>query len=90
MLCAKGSLIRCVRCKGRKKVFKVNSVYSLVNTGGVQVDCPMCLGTGVNKPILEALLEVTDKKIDKQKSDKIKQKDCKDAERTTREDVDKT
>ena len=37
---------RCVRCNGRKKMYKINSAYSMTNCGGQEVDCPMCLGKG--------------------------------------------
>lgn len=43
--------VRCMRCKGRKKMYKMGSGYSLVNTGGVIVDCPMCLGQGTILPV---------------------------------------
>jgi len=38
---------RCIRCRGRKKIYKVRGAYSYTNTGGVEVDCPMCLGEGM-------------------------------------------
>jgi hypothetical protein len=56
--CVKGTQKICVRCRGRKKVFKINSVYSIENTGGKEIDCPMCLGTGYNKPIEEEIEEI--------------------------------
>lgn len=43
----KGNKVRCVRCKGRKKMYKVQGVYSNINTGGKEVDCPMCMGAGL-------------------------------------------
>ena len=73
------SKIRCVRCKGRKKIFKVGNAYSYTNMGGVSVDCPLCLGTGYMPTIEEAIEDV--KKINsKNKADKTKERDCKDAE----------
>ena len=41
-------LRRCLRCAGRKKMYKVGNAtcYSHTNTGGVLVDCPLCLGKG--------------------------------------------
>lgn len=73
------SKTKCVRCKGRKKIFKVGTAYSYTNTGGVQVDCPLCLGTGYAPTIEEAIEDV--KKINsKNKADKTKERDCKDAE----------
>jgi hypothetical protein len=73
----KGAMIRCVRCKGRKKLFKINGIYSYTNTGGVEIQCPMCLGNGSTKSLEEALEEI--KKVNEQnKSEKIKEKDFKD------------
>lgn len=37
---------RCMRCRGQKKVFKIGSGYSRIDTGGVEVDCPLCQGDG--------------------------------------------
>lgn len=82
----KGAMIRCVRCKGRKKVFKINRIYSYTNTGGVEIQCPMCLGNGSIKSLEEAIEEI--KKTNEQhKSDKIKGKDLKDG-RESREFAD--
>lgn len=58
----------CMRCHGRKKIYKMGAGYSHVDIGGVKVDCPMCLGSGVVKTIEEALKEVDTKS----KSRKIK------------------
>jgi phage FluMu protein Com len=80
MICTKSSMIRCVRCKGRKKIFKMNGGYTYVNMGGVQVDCPMCLGTGQTKSITEVLEELQ-KSTPKNKADKTKEKDFKDGEK---------
>lgn len=76
----KGAMIRCVRCKGRKKLFKINAIYSYTNTGGVEIQCPMCLGNGVTKSLEEAIEEI---KIEnkKHKSEKIKERDFKDGEK---------
>lgn len=54
--------IRCIRCQGRKKLYKINSCYSHVNTGGVLVNCPMCLGTGSMKSSQEIIDEIGNKK----------------------------
>lgn len=54
----KGKTIRCVRCKGRKKLFKVGQVYSYTNTGGVEINCPMCLGEGLTASLSDAIEEV--------------------------------
>lgn len=77
----KGAMIRCVRCKGRKKLFKINGIYSYTNTGGVEIQCPMCLGNGVTKSLEEAIAEIK-KENTKHKSDKIKGKDFKDGEKS--------
>lgn len=53
---------RCIRCKGRKKMFKVRGAYTHANTGGVEVDCPMCLGEGTIKTIEKALTDSKKKK----------------------------
>lgn len=50
--------IRCVRCQGRKKLYKINNGYSYLNTGGVLVNCPMCLGTGSTKSPQEIIDEI--------------------------------
>lgn len=80
MECTKNKMIRCVRCKGRKKIFKINGGYTYINMGGVQVECPMCLGTGQTKSIAEVLEELQKTAV-KNKSDKTKEKDFKDGEK---------
>lgn len=40
------TLRRCFRCSGRKALFKVGGIYSLCDTGGILVDCPLCKGRG--------------------------------------------
>lgn len=74
----KGELIKCVRCEGRKKIFKVNSGYSHVNTGGIEIQCPMCLGNGEIKTLEEAIKDIKEEN----KQHKIKIKDCKDGKRS--------
>lgn len=51
------SNVRCFRCSGRKKMFQVGSVYSLVDSGGKEVNCPLCNGKGRIKPVNEVLKE---------------------------------
>jgi hypothetical protein len=72
-----GDLIRCVRCLGRKKIFKINNGYSHINTGGVEVDCPMCLGNGTIKTFEKALedAKITEKEIKQNKSAKRNKND---------------
>jgi hypothetical protein len=48
-------MMRCFRCDGRKKMFKINSGYTLVDMGGVSVSCPLCMGEGVIKTLEEAI-----------------------------------
>lgn len=58
----------CMRCHGRKKVYKIMGGYSHANSGGVEVNCPMCIGKGTHKK-LEAAIEEVEKKVkDKKKS----------------------
>lgn len=44
-----------MRCKGLKNIFQVGNCYSLINTGGKPVKCPMCLGEGKIKTLQEFL-----------------------------------
>lgn len=70
----KGAMIRCVRCKGRKKLYKVGGAYSYADTGGEKVDCPMCLGSGTTKSLADALEDI--KQLNsKQKSVEATEKD---------------
>lgn len=78
----KGSMIRCVRCKGRKKIFKMNGAYSLINTGGVEIECPMCLGNGFTKSLAEALEEIKAKNSSI-KGDRTIKRDFKHEEKTS-------
>ena len=63
--------IRCVRCKGRKKMFKMNNGYTHTNMGAPEVECPLCLGKGFTLPLEAAIEEI-------KKAKKIKEKDFKD------------
>lgn len=55
---------KCMRCKGMKNIFQVGNCYSLINTGGKPVKCPMCLGEGKIKT-LEKFLDASDEVFDK-------------------------
>lgn len=37
---------RCIRCRGRKKLYKTMSGWCFDNSGGVLQNCPMCRGDG--------------------------------------------
>lgn len=69
----------CIRCDGRKKMYLFNGGYTHCNMGGVQVDCPLCLGKG-KIPVLEEVKEDIKQEIIKLKDKK--EKDCKDAKET--------
>lgn len=45
--------VRCVRCHGRKKIYKVGSGYTLAEMGGVKVDCPLCNAEGWIEPLVQ-------------------------------------
>ena len=55
----KEGMRRCIRCSGRKKMYKIGktgSAWSHNNSGGVLTDCPLCLGKGIiskNPPTLD-------------------------------------
>jgi len=55
-------MIRCMRCKGRKKMFKVRNIYSHTDTGGILVTCPMCNGEGRTKTLESAVKDIQDAK----------------------------
>lgn len=63
--------IRCTRCNGQKKVFKVASGYSQVDSGGEKVNCPFCLGDG-KVSTLEAAIDDMQKAVNKSKIKKQK------------------
>ena len=53
--------MRCQRCAGRKSLWKVNNVYCKVDSGGVKVDCPLCLGSGKYVDVAKKLEETKPK-----------------------------
>jgi|WetSurMetagenome_2_1015567.scaffolds.fasta_scaffold139892_3 hypothetical protein len=62
------TMMICMRCRGRKKMYKImGGGYSLMNSGGVEVDCPMCLGKGEHKTLEAAQDEMKKKKSSKNK-----------------------
>lgn len=58
---------RCMRCRGKKKIYKIRNGYSHANTGGVLVDCPMCLGDGRILKLEDALKKVDELKPETKK-----------------------
>lgn len=70
--------IRCVRCKGRKKLYKVHGAYSMTNTGGIEVTCPMCNGQGKTKSLDNAKQDLEDMQ------DAIRKSESKSEERRKR------
>lgn len=50
-------LINCIRCRGYKKLYKVNNGYVTTNIGGEHVICPLCNGEGRIKSLEEELKE---------------------------------
>ena len=86
----KNSMMRCMRCKGRKKLFKVNSGYTYTNTGGIEVACPLCLGKGEIPPlenivIVDEIVETPKKNTKHKKTIIPKDEEIKDVERTSQE-----
>lgn len=53
-----------MRCKGKKKIYKIMGGYSHANTGGLLVDCPMCLGEGMILKMEDALKKINSEKKD--------------------------
>lgn len=58
----KEDMQRCMRCKGRKKIYKVAGAYSYVDTGGVEITCPLCLGAGEIKTLKAASRAIENEK----------------------------
>lgn len=53
--------VRCFRCHGRKEIYEVNGGYTMINTGGVLVKCPLCSGVGkISVPDVENQEELKD------------------------------
>lgn len=63
-------MIVCLRCDGRKKIYKIGGGYSFVNIGGQLVNCPMCNGEGKHKTAEAALKEIEEIKDGEEKSGK--------------------
>lgn len=67
--------IRCMRCRGKKKVYKIMGGYSHVNSGGKEVDCPMCLGVGKILKLEDALRKVEEIKLESHEGKKGKSRE---------------
>lgn len=74
--------IRCVRCKGRKKLFKVRGAYSMINTGGIEVTCPMCNGEGRIKTLEQAIKDSEKDLEDLQDANQKEEPDTKSKRKT--------
>ncbi len=61
---------RCMRCIGKKRIFKIMSGYSHINSGGIEVDCPMCLGKGTIKTLESMMEEVVKKELNNEEENK--------------------
>ncbi len=63
--------MKCPRCIGRKKVYRImGNGYSLMNSGGVEITCPMCNGEGSVLTLEAATIDAIKKsKARKQKDD---------------------
>jgi hypothetical protein len=60
-------MLRCQRCSGRRKLYKMNNCYSLVDCGGIEVTCPLCLGEGEIKSLEDAIEDVKEKISEEEK-----------------------
>lgn len=60
---------RCIRCKGRKKMYKTMAGWCMHNSGGVLKDCPMCNGIGYTD-----MIKVEDLDLDAKLADEIEDK----------------
>ena len=61
------NLKRCIRCDGQKNIYKIGGAYSKKDTGGIEVECPLCQGEGWTKPLAEMVKDITKKKPKKSK-----------------------
>jgi hypothetical protein len=64
---------RCIRCSGRKKMYKVRGGWSHENSGGTLQDCPLCLGKGLID-VIPPKIESTPDKIEEKKDDRVRQR----------------
>ncbi len=83
----KGMMIRCVRCKGRKKMYKMGSAYSHTNSGGEEVTCPMCLGEGSTKSLADAIEALKLNAIDKPEATIEENKEVKETKKSSSGDL---
>jgi hypothetical protein len=66
----KDNMVRCIRCQGRKKLYKMMGGYSFTNCGGELVTCPMCAGKGEIKNFNFESEEVTKEVVRRVRSKK--------------------
>lgn len=65
---------KCIRCRGRKQLYKTMSGWCFDNSGGVLTDCPMCLGKGVIKKTPDKAIFEKEKESAKRKADSKQKK----------------
>jgi hypothetical protein len=73
---------RCIRCRGRRKLYKIRGAWSFENCGsGALQDCPMCGGKGhVDPPPSEiaagfAIANIKEKACGEKRRRKVKDKE---------------
>ena len=78
--------VRCVRCSGAKKMYKIGGGYSHTNMGGVHVTCPLCNGNGTTKPLHVSIAEIKDNDSKKEKPKRKSRAKAKEKATATKED----
>lgn len=70
---------RCIRCCGRRKLYKTMGGWCFDNTGGTLMNCPMCDGKGHIDPVPDpetALgCAIEEKESGKKRRRKVKEKE---------------
>lgn len=65
----------CIRCHGRKRLYKAMGGWCFQDMGGVLADCPMCLGEGkIKKTPAEDLFKETEEEEIKDVKEKGRRK----------------
>ena len=72
---------RCIRCRGRKKLYKVRGAWSFENCGsGALQNCPMCDGKGhIDPPPSEIMLGCAIANIEEKACGKKRHRKAKEA-----------